>query len=176
MPSRGIAARRARRPQAAGGIGVPITHGGRRMVAASAAVNRVVGIASGCVSDARRNRPRLRSLPRWSARVSAQPTLRKNLFVPVRVAMRCSFLRGAAHTSGSVAACAERPYGESSSVSGGGGGGVKGGRAVAAGFRRGVRKYVAAYCRPLVCGPIVVPPLRRTAQQFCQAEGCQERG
>ena len=161
MPSRGIAVRRVRMQRTVGGIGVPTRPGGRRRVAASAAVNRVAGIASGSASGGRRNRPLPRKPRRRSARVSAQPRLRKNLLVPVRAVTSCSFPRGVVPISGSVRAYAVRLYGESSSVRRGGDGGVNGVRGVVAGFRPGARKYVAAYCRSLACGPIVVPLLRR---------------
>jgi len=48
---------------------------------------------------------------RRSARVSAQPTLHKNLPVPVRAATSCSFSRGVRRISGSARACAARLYG-----------------------------------------------------------------
>ena len=158
MPSRGIAVRCVRMQRTAGGVGVPARPGGTRRVGASAAVNRVVGIASGSASGGKRSRP-----PRQSARVSAQPTLQKNLLVPVRAATSCSFPRGSALINNSVRAYAVRLYGESSSVRRGGAGGAKAIRGVVAGFHPGARKYVAAHCRPLACGPIVVPLRRQSA-------------
>ena len=146
-----------------GGVGVPTRPGGRRRAAGSAAVNRVAAIGSGSASGGRRSKPLPRKPPRPSARVSAQPTLRKNLLVPVRAATSCSFLRGVRLVNGSVRACAVRLYGESCSARRGGDDGVKGGRRVVAGFRPGGRKYVAAYFRPLPCGPRIVPSLRRVA-------------
>ena len=56
MPRRGIAVRRVRMRQTAGGIGVPTRRGGRRREAASAAASRVAGIESGSGSGGRRNR------------------------------------------------------------------------------------------------------------------------
>ena len=147
--------------QTAGGVGVPARPGGRRRVAGSAAVSRVAGIGSGSASGGRRSRPLPRKPPRRSARVSAQPMLRKNLLVPVRAATSCSFPRGVRLINDSVRACAVRLYGESSSARRDGDGGVKAVRGVAAGFRPGARKYVVAYCRPLPCGPRIVPSLRR---------------
>ena len=82
-----------------------------------------------------------------------QPTLRKNLLVPVRAATYCSLLRGVRLVNGSVRACAVRLYGASCSARRDGDGGVKGHRGVVAGFRPGARKYVVTYFRPLPCGP-----------------------
>jgi hypothetical protein len=157
--SRGTAVRHVSRKPGDGGGGVPAGLGGRRKVGGSAAAGRVVGIAGGCASGARRSRLPARSPPRGSARASAQPMLWKNFPALVRAATSCSLLRGGALTSGSVRACAARHYGECSSVRRGGGGGVNGGRAVVVGFRPGARKYVAAYCRPPPCGPMVARSL-----------------
>ena len=142
MPRRDIAVRRVGRPQTAGDIGVPTRPGGRRRVAASAAVNRVVGIGSGPANGGRRSKPlpskplpskplpkKLlpkkplpkkplpKKPPRWSAgvsaRVSAQPKFRIHLLVPVRAATSCSFPRGARLGNDSVRAYAVRLYGAS---------------------------------------------------------------
>jgi hypothetical protein len=176
MPSRGIAVWRAKRRRTAGGIGVPARPGGRRRAAGSVVASRVADIASGCVSGGRRNRPLSKKLPRPSARVSAQPRFWKTLPVPGRAATSCLFPRDAARINGSVRACAVKLYGASSSENRGGDGGVNAGREVVAGFRLGARKYVAAYCRPLVCGPIVAPSLRRFAAAMLQKQWYQDHG
>ncbi len=62
--SRGIAARRARTQRIAGGIGMPAILGGKRKLAASTAVTRVAGFASG----GRRSTSRSKRPPRRSAR------------------------------------------------------------------------------------------------------------
>lgn len=175
MRSRGTAVLRVSRLRSGGGLGVRARPGGRRRVAASAVVSRVAGIASGYASGGKRNRPLPSSSRGRSARVSAQPRRRKNLLVPGRAATSCSFPRGARRISGSVRAYAVRLYGESSSVRRGGDDGANRGHGVAAGFRPGARKYVAAYCRPLTYGPIVVPLPRRSWQPFCKDESCPER-
>ena len=174
MPSRGIAARRVGGQRTAGGIGVPARHGERRRAAASAAVNRVAGIASGFANGARRNKPLPKMPPRRSARVSAQPRFWRNLLVPVRAAMSCSLLRDVVLISDSVRACAVRLYGESSSGRCGGDGGANAIHGVVAEFRLGGRKYVVAHCRPLACGPIVVSSLLRFAATILQTERFQD--
>ena len=155
IPSRGIAVRRVNRKHGVGGAGVPGGLGGRRKEAGSAAVNRVTGIASGSASGVRRSRLPPRSPPRQSPRASAQPMLRKNFPALDRAVTSCSLLRDGPLISGSVRACAARRYDECSSVRRAGDDGVSGGRVVVVGFRRGARKYVAAYCRPPRCGPMV---------------------
>jgi hypothetical protein len=160
--SRGIAVRRVNRKPGGGGGGgggVPAGPGGRRNVGGSAAAGRVVGIAGGCVSGVRRSRLPARSPPRGSARASAQPMVWKNFPAPVRAATSCSFLRDGALISGSVRAYVARPCGACSSARRDGDGGGNGGRAVVVGFRRGARRYVAAYCRPPACGPMVARSL-----------------
>ena len=140
-------------------------------MAASAVVGRVAAIASVFVSDENRSKRLLKT----GARASAQRRLGKNLPAPVRAATICLFLRGDRRISGSVRAYAARPYGEFSSVRRGGDGGGNGGRAVAAGYPRGVRKYVVAYCRPFAVGPIVVPRCRVLRRPSYQ-ESHQDRG
>jgi hypothetical protein len=81
-------------------------------MAGSAAASRVAAIESGCVSGAKRNRPRQSRPPRPSARVSAQPSFRENLPVPVLAAMSYSLPRDVARISDSALACAARLYGE----------------------------------------------------------------
>ena len=169
MPRRGIAVRRVRMRQTAGDVGVLTRLGGRQRVAGIAAVNRATGIGSGSASGGRwKKRPR--NPRRRNARVSAQPTLRKKFLVPVRAVTSCLFLRDVVLISNSVRACAARLYGVSFSVRRGGDGGVRAVRGVVAGFHPGARKYVVAHCRPLACGPIVVPPLRRIAAVILQNE------
>jgi len=170
IPRRGIAVRRVRMQRTAGGFGVPARRGGRRRTGASAAVNRVVGIAGGFASGGRRSRPLPRKPLRRSARVSAQPRIRKSLLVPVQAATSCSFLRGGALINDSVRAYAVRLYGEFSNVRRDGDGGVKVVRGVVAGFRPGARKYVVTYFRPLPYGPRIVPSLRRIAAAILQNE------
>jgi hypothetical protein len=174
MPRRGIAVRRVRMRQIAGDVGMPTRPGGRRRVAGIAAVNRTAGIGSGSASGGRRKKKLLKKLlrnpRRRSARVSAQPILRKKFLAPVRAVMSCLFLRSVVLISNSVRACAARLYGVSSSARRGGDGGVKAVRGIAAGFHPGARKYVVAHCRSLACGPIVVPPLRRIAAALFQNE------
>lgn len=170
MPRRGIAVRHVGMRQIAGDVGVPTRPGGRRRVAGIAAVNRVAGIGSGSASGGRRKKLLLRNPRGRSARVSAQPILRKKFLAPVRAVTSCLFLRGVVLISNSVRACAARLYGVSSSVKRGGDGGVKAVRGVIAGFRPGARKYVVAHCRSLACGPIVVPRLRRIAAAILQNE------
>jgi hypothetical protein len=151
---------------------VPAGRGGRRKTAASAVVGRVVDIGSGCADDERRTE----SLLRGDARASAQPCLRKNLPVPVRAATICLFPRGVHLISVSVRACAARPYGEFCNVRHGGDGVGNRGRAVAAGFPRGARKYVVAYCRPLARGPIVVHRCGAFRQPSYKDESYQDHG
>jgi hypothetical protein len=162
--------------QTIGGVGAPTRPGGRRRVGGSAAVSRVVAIGNGSASDGRRSRSLPQKPCRWSARVSAQPTLRKNILVPVRVATCCSFLRGVRLVNGSVRAYAARLYGESCSARRDGDGGVKGRRGVVAGFRPGAGKYVVAYFRSQPCGPRIVPSLRRVAAAILPNERCQAPG
>jgi len=159
MPSRGIVVWRVRRRRTAGGIGVPAKPGGRPREAGNAAAGRVIGIASGSARGGRRSRRLPRKPRRRSARVSAQPTLQKNLRVPVQAVTSYSFPLGVVLISDSVRAYAVRLYGGSCSESCGGDGGAKAVRGVVAGFRRSVRKYVAAHCGPLACGSIVVRSL-----------------
>jgi hypothetical protein len=164
MPGRGIAVRRVRMRQIAGDVGAPTRPGGRRRVAGIVAVNRAAGIGNGSASGGRRKKLLLLRNPRRrSARVSAQPILRKEFPAPVRAVTSGLFLRSVVLISNSVRACAARLYGVSSSERCGGDGGVKAVRGVVAGFRPDARKYVVAHCRPLACGSIVVSPLRRIA-------------
>jgi hypothetical protein len=141
-------------------------------VVASAVVGRVGDIESGCASDEKRSEPLLKS----GARASAQRTPGKNLPVPDRAATTCLFPRGGRQINASVRACVARPYGASCNVRRGGDGGGNGGRTVAAGYRRGVRKYVVAYCRPFARGPMVVHRCRVLRWRFFQNELCQDRG
>jgi len=109
--NRGIVAPPARRRRSGGVPGVRGRYGGRPKRGRRAGVSRVAGIGSGFVSGEKRSSPR----PKSRARVSAQPSLEKNLRVPVRAAMTCSSGRRARHISDSVRACAARLYGEFSS-------------------------------------------------------------
>jgi hypothetical protein len=171
MSRRGIAVRRVGMRQIVGDVGVPTRPGGGREVAAIAAVNRVAGIDSGSGNGGRQKKLVLPRNPRRRrARVSAQPTLRKEFLVPVRAVTSCLFLCGVVHISNSVRACAARRYGVSSSVKRGGDGGAKAVRGVVAGSRPGARKYVVAHCRLLADGPIVVPSLRHIAAAILQNE------
>ena len=130
-------------------------------MAGSAAVSRVAAIGSGSASGGRRSKLPSNRPPRRSARVSAQPTIRKNLLVPGQAATSCSFPRGARPHQRFCSLLVPQGFTASDPArDGGGDGGGNVGRQVAAGFRRGARKYVAAYCRSLPCGPIVVPALR----------------
>lgn len=109
--NRGIAVPPARRKRSGGVPGVQGRYGGRPKRGGRAGVSRVAGIGSECVSGEKRSSPR----PRRRARVSAQPSLARNLRVPVRAAMTCSSGRCVRRISDSVRACAARLYGESSS-------------------------------------------------------------
>ncbi|MGO9107890.1 MAG: ParB/RepB/Spo0J family partition protein [Thermoguttaceae bacterium] len=143
---------------------------------ASAAVNRVAGIASGSTSDEKRSRPLPRKPPGQSARVSAQQMLRKNLPAPVRAVTSYSCPRIVALINDSVHVYAVRLYGEFFNVNRDGDGGAKAVRRVAAGFHLGARKYVAAHSRPLSCGLIVVLLLLHVAQRFFKTHGVRITG
>jgi hypothetical protein len=176
MRRRGIAACRVSGRRSGGGRGVQGRRGGRRNRAGSAVASRVAAIVKGCVSGGKRSRLPQPKRPSSRARASAQPRGERNFPAPVRAATSCSFSRRAAQGSDSVRACAARLCGAFYNARRAGGGGGKEGRAVIGGFRPGVRKYVAAYCRPVACGPMVVPSRPGFLAAIVQDEWCRAYG
>ena len=148
--SRGIAVRHVNSWPGSGGLGVPAESGGRRKVAGSAVADRVAGIESECVSEAKRNKSLLKS-----ARASAQRRAGKNLPAPDRAATICLFRHADRRISVSVRVYAARLYVEFSTERQGGDGGGNGGRTAVGGYLHSVRKYVVPYCSSFACGPIV---------------------
>jgi len=73
-------------------------------MAANVAAGRVAGIASGRASGEKQRGLLLNRLPRPSARVSAQPTTRKNLLVAGRAATNCLSRHGTGRASDFVPA------------------------------------------------------------------------
>jgi hypothetical protein len=173
MRRRGIAARPVSGRRSGGGRGVQGRRGGGRHRAGSAVASRVAAIVNGCVSGGKRSEPPQPKRPSSRARASAQPRGERNFPAPVRAATSCSFSRRAAQGSDSVRACAARLCGELCNARRVGVGGGKEGRAVVGGFRPGVRKYVAAYCRPVACGPMVVPSRPGFLAAIVQDEWCR---